>query len=207
MSDMLFHMIAAGPKPVAPFSHAVETGRFVFVTGQMPDSPEAPGVLPEGVEAQTRAVMRNLSLILGGIGLDLSHTVMARIYLTEFARDYAALNAIWPSFFAPGRLPARTTVELTGLAYNALVEIDVVARRVRSDRRPRSVTKRPAGGRLGAHAMAGPSSMGATCGPGGQDHPVCGLKRPLHFCVPTPERSVQCRVPRSSTSPPVSVPS
>jgi reactive intermediate/imine deaminase len=129
MSDMLFHMIAAGPKPVAPFSHAVEAGGFVFVTGQMPDSPEAPGVLPEGVEAQTRAVMRNLSLILGGIGLDLSHTVMARIYLTEFARDYAALNAIWPSFFAPGRLPARTTVGVTGLAYNALVEIDVVARR------------------------------------------------------------------------------
>jgi reactive intermediate/imine deaminase len=129
MTDMLFHMIAAGPKPVAPFSHAVEAGGFVLVTGQMPDSPEAPGVLPEGVEAQTRAVMRNLSLILGGVGLDLSATVMARIYLTEFARDYAALNAIWPSFFSPGRLPARTTVGVTGLAYGALVEIDLVARR------------------------------------------------------------------------------
>lgn len=129
MTDMLFHMIASGPKPVAPFSHAVEAGGFVFVTGQMPDSPEAPGVLPEGVEAQTRAVMRNLSLILGGVGLDLSATVMARIYLTEFARDYAALNAIWPSFFSPGRLPARTTVGVTGLAYGALVEIDLVARR------------------------------------------------------------------------------
>jgi enamine deaminase RidA (YjgF/YER057c/UK114 family) len=73
--------------------------------------------------------MRNLAIILGGIGLDLSATVMARIYLTEFARDYAALNAIWPSFFAPGRLPARTTVGVTGLAYGALVEIDLVARR------------------------------------------------------------------------------
>lgn len=129
MNDAVFHMIAGGPKPVAPFSHAVEAGGFVFVTGQMPDSPEAPGVLPEGVEAQTRAVMRNLSLILGGIGLDLGHTVMARIYLTEFARDYAALNAIWPSFFAPGRLPARTTVGVTGLAYGALVEVDLVAKR------------------------------------------------------------------------------
>jgi 2-iminobutanoate/2-iminopropanoate deaminase len=129
MIDMMFHMIASGPKPVAPFSHAVEAGGFVFVTGQMPDSPEAPGVLPEGVEAQTRAVMRNLSIILGGIGLDLSATVMARIYLTEFARDYAALNAIWPSFFPHGRLPARTTVGVTGLAYDALVEIDLVARR------------------------------------------------------------------------------
>ena len=129
MNDAVFHMIAGGPKPVAPFSHAVEAGGFVFVTGQMPDSPEAPGVLPEGVEAQTRAVMRNLSLVLGGIGLDLGHTVMARIYLTEFARDYAALNAIWPSFFPPGRLPARTTVGVTGLAYGALVEVDLVAKR------------------------------------------------------------------------------
>lgn len=129
MNDLMYHMIASGPKPVAPFSHAVEAGGFVFVTGQMPDSPEAPGVLPEGVEAQTRAVMRNLAIILDGIGLDLSATVMARIYLTEFARDYAALNAIWPSFFAPGRLPARTTVGVTGLAYGALVEIDLVARR------------------------------------------------------------------------------
>ena len=129
MSEILFHMVAGGPRPVAPFSHAVEAGGFVFVTGQMPDSPEAPGVLPDGIEAQTRAVMRNLSVVLGGIGLALAHTVMARIYLAEFARDYAALNALWPSFFAPGRLPARTTVGVTALASGALVEIDLVASR------------------------------------------------------------------------------
>lgn len=130
MSDaILFHTVARAPRPVAPFSHAVEAGGFVFVTGQMPDSPEAPGILPEGIEAQTRAVMRNLALVLEGVGLDLSHTVMARIYLRCFDRDYAALNALWPSFFAPGRLPARTTVGVSGLAYGALVEIDLVARR------------------------------------------------------------------------------
>ena len=50
---MKFHMIAGGPKPVAPFSHAVETDGFVLITGQMPDTPEAPGVLPEGIVAQT----------------------------------------------------------------------------------------------------------------------------------------------------------
>lgn len=53
-------MIAGGPKPVAPFSHAVETDGFVFVTGQMPDTPDAPGQLPDGIVAQTRAVMENL---------------------------------------------------------------------------------------------------------------------------------------------------
>jgi len=55
--------------------------------------------------------------------------VMARIYLTEFKRDYAALNRIWPEFWTPGKLPARTTVGVTALAVDALVEIDLVARR------------------------------------------------------------------------------
>jgi hypothetical protein len=56
-------MIAGGPRPVAPFSHAVETDGFVFVTGQMPDTPDAPGKLPDTIEAQTRAVMENLRLV------------------------------------------------------------------------------------------------------------------------------------------------
>lgn len=124
------HMIAAGPQPVAPFSHAVEADGWVFITGQMPTDPDAPDApLPEGIEAQTRQVIGNLKLILGGVGLGLEHVTMARIYLTEFQRDYAALNAIWPSFFETGKLPARTTVGVTGLAVGALVEIDLVARR------------------------------------------------------------------------------
>jgi 2-iminobutanoate/2-iminopropanoate deaminase len=61
-------MIPGGPKPVAPFSHAVEVDGFVFVTGQMPDTPEAPGVLPEGIEAQTRNVVSNLRTVLAGLG-------------------------------------------------------------------------------------------------------------------------------------------
>src|SRR5215471_12947886 len=87
-----FHMITGGPKPVAPFSHAVETDGFVFVTGQMPDTPENPGVLPEGIVAQTRAVMENLKLVLAGLGLGLEHVVMARVYLARFKEDYVAMN-------------------------------------------------------------------------------------------------------------------
>ena len=126
---MLFHMIPGGPKPVAPFSHAVESDGFVFVTGQMPDTPAAPGALPEGVAAQTRNVMANLSAVLAGLELGLEHVVMARIYLTRFSQDYAEMNEVYRTFFAPGRLPARTCVGVTGLAYDALIEIDLIARR------------------------------------------------------------------------------
>ena len=97
--------------------------RTAFYAAQ-PDAP-----LPEGVEAQTRRVFDNLRLVLAGVGLGLEHVVMARIYLSEFRRDYAALNRIWPEFWAPGKLPARTTVGVTALAVDALVEIDLVARR------------------------------------------------------------------------------
>src|ERR1700761_8031177 len=129
MSDALFHMIAGGPRPVAPFSHAVEVDGFVFVTGQMPDTPEKPGVLPEGIEAQTRNVVSNLTTVLAGLGLTLEHVVMARVYLTRFKQDYDAMNRVYRTFFPKGRLPARTCVGVTGLAYDALIEMDLVAKR------------------------------------------------------------------------------
>lgn len=126
---MQFHMIDGGPKPVAPFSHAVETDGFIFVTGQMPDTPDAPGQLPDGIEAQTRNVMENLKTVLKGLGVGLEHVVMCRVYLTEFKRDYQVMNETYRSYFAEGRLPARTCVGVTGLAYDALIEIDLVVKR------------------------------------------------------------------------------
>ncbi len=125
-----FSMIPGAPTPVAPFSHAVEADGWVFVTGQMPTWPDDDSrPLPEGVEAQTRRVMDNLVIVLAGLGLDLSHVVQARVYLTEFKRDYPAMNAAYASYFPADRRPARTCVGVTGLARDALVEIDFVAHR------------------------------------------------------------------------------
>ena len=125
---MLFHMIDGGPRPVAPFSHAVESDGFVFVTGQMPDTPEAPGVLPDGIVAQTQAVMANLAKVLAGLALGFQNIVMVRIYLLYFQEDYAAFNDTYATYFPADRRPARTCVGVTGLAYEALIEIDLVAR-------------------------------------------------------------------------------
>src|SRR5690606_3555899 len=130
MSLPLHHMIESGPRPVAPFSHAVEADGWVFVTGQMPTDPQAPDApLPEGIEAQTRRVLDNLSIVLGGIGLAFENITMARIYLTQFERDYKAMNETYLTYFEKGKLPARTTIGVTGLAVGALVEIDLVVRR------------------------------------------------------------------------------
>ncbi|MGR3467058.1 MAG: RidA family protein [Shimia sp.] len=128
MAEPVFHMIAGGPRPVAPFSHAVEHDGWVILTGQMPTDPEAPDApLPEGIEAQTHRVMRNLEVVLAGIGLDLSHVVQCRCFLTAFERDYAAFNTTYAGYFPADRRPARTTVGVTALAVGALVEIDCIA--------------------------------------------------------------------------------
>jgi len=130
MRQIDFHHVAGAPKGVAPFSHATEAGGFVFITGQMPTWPGEPDrALPEGVEAQTRRVMDNLIIVLKGVGLCLSDVVQVRVYITEFERDYAAMNEVYKSYFPADRLPARTCIGVTGLAVNALVEIDMVAMR------------------------------------------------------------------------------
>ena len=126
----VFHLVPGAPDPVAPFSHAVEADGWVFVTGQMPfagtsiDDP-----YPEGIEAQTHQVIRNLATVLAGIGLALGDVVQARVYLARFDEDYAGMNAAYASHFDRGRRPARTCIGVTALAKGALVEIDFVARR------------------------------------------------------------------------------
>ena len=129
-SELVFHMIAGAPDPVAPFSHAVEAGGWVFVTGQMPfpDSSNTTAY-PATIEAQTHQVMKNLGTVLAGCGLGFEHVLSARVFLTRFEDDYPAMNTAYASYFAAGRYPARTCVGVTGLAKGARVEIDFVARR------------------------------------------------------------------------------
>jgi reactive intermediate/imine deaminase len=130
LGEPRFLMIPDAPTPVGPFSHVVEVDGWAFLTGQMPTDPHDDSApLPAGIEAQTRRVMDNLILVLEGAGLRLEHVVVARVYLTQFERDYASMNDVYRSYFSPGRLPARTCVGVTALARDALVEIDFIARR------------------------------------------------------------------------------
>ena len=130
MSTPTHHMVPGAPRPVAPFSHAVEVDGWVQLTGQMPTDPEDPDApLPDGIEAQTRRVMDNLIIVLDGLGMSLSDVVSVRVYLTEFGRDFPAMNEAYQAYFPADRLPARSCIGVTELAVGALVEIDMMARR------------------------------------------------------------------------------
>ncbi|MCY4454136.1 MAG: RidA family protein [Immundisolibacterales bacterium] len=132
MQTPLFHLVAGGARPVAPYSHAVEADGWVYLTGQIPNHPDDDGrPLAPDIEGQTRRVMDNLVLVLDGVGLGLEHVVAARAFLTRFEEDYERMNETYRSYFPSDRLPARTCIGVTALARGARVEIDFIARRPR----------------------------------------------------------------------------
>lgn len=124
------HILAGFPPTVSPASHAVEADGWVHLTGQLGrdlDDPAAP--LPPDVAAQTRHAVANLARSLAALGLGLEHVTFVRVYLTEFRRDYAAMNAAYATLFPEGARPARVCIGVTALALDALVEIEAVAKR------------------------------------------------------------------------------
>jgi 2-iminobutanoate/2-iminopropanoate deaminase len=126
----IYHLLPDAPKPVAPYSHAVEAGPFLFVTGQLATDPDDDTLpIPPGIEAQTHKVMDNLARVLKGCGLSFANVVQVRIFLTDFNGDYAKMNEIYATYFAADRRPARTTVGVTALARGGVVEIDMIAMR------------------------------------------------------------------------------
>lgn len=110
------------PTPAGPYSHVVIANGFAFTAGFGPQDPQT-GEIPDGVQAQTEAVIRNVERALGVAGLDLSHVVKVTAHLADLA-DFAAYNEAYERMF-PAPYPVRTTVgsQLNGI----LVEIDVVA--------------------------------------------------------------------------------
>lgn len=111
--------------PVAPYSHAVRAGDFLFVTGQLAEDPITGEILRGPIAEQTQQVMTNLKQVLEYAGTGFDRVVMARIFITDL-RDYETVNQIYATYFPPQRLPCRTTVGVLGLAGLGDVEIDLI---------------------------------------------------------------------------------
>ena len=117
----------SGPQKVAPFSHAVRAGDYLFVTGQMPTlKNDNTKLVDGGIEEQTHQVMKNLLEVLNAAGSSLEKVIFARVYLVNFG-DFDKMNRVYASYFATDKLPARTCIGVTGLAVGASVEIDFIA--------------------------------------------------------------------------------
>lgn len=118
---------APGAVAVGPYSHAVQAGDFVYLSGQTPLDPVTKALVPGDVAAQTEQVFRNLAAVLGAAGLSFDDVVKVNVFLLDMA-DFAAMNAVYATKFA-SPYPARSTIAVAGLPLGARVEIEMVARR------------------------------------------------------------------------------
>ena len=116
------------PAAIGPYSQAIKSGGFVFTAGQVALDPVHQSVLAQGITEQTQRVLENLKAIVEAAGSDLSKAVKATVYLKDM-NDFAAMNAVYTTYLAPEGVtpPARTTVEVSRLPKDVLVEIDLVA--------------------------------------------------------------------------------
>lgn len=114
------------PGAIGPYSQAIDTGAFVFASGQIPINP-ADGKIPGGIKAQTQQAIANVTAILNEAGLTLDNVVKTTVYLADMG-DFQAMNEVYgQSFTAP--YPARSAVAVRELPKQALVEIEVLAAR------------------------------------------------------------------------------
>lgn len=112
------------PKAIGSYSQAVKAGNMLFTSGQLPINPVT-GEISGDVADQTRQVLENLKAVVEAAGGTLADVVKTTVFITDLS-GFAAMNAVYEQYF-PVRPPARSTVEISGLAKNALVEIELVA--------------------------------------------------------------------------------
>jgi 2-iminobutanoate/2-iminopropanoate deaminase len=115
-------LVEGAVKPAGHYSHAVVANGFVYVSGQGPADPVS-AIVPDDFPGQVRQTLRNLEIILKGVGAGFGDVVKVNAYLSDVTR-FKEYNAIYREFF-PGEPPARTTIgcQLVGIQ----VEIDCVA--------------------------------------------------------------------------------
>ena len=118
---------APGSVAVGPYSHAVEAGGFVYLSGQTPAVPGTSTLAEGGISAQTQQCFTNLKGVLGAAGLTLGDVVKVNVFLTDM-KNFQEMNEVYRSQFeAP--YPARSTIGVRELPLGAMVEIEMIAKR------------------------------------------------------------------------------
>jgi 2-iminobutanoate/2-iminopropanoate deaminase len=114
-----------GPKPIGPYSQAVKSNGFVFVSGQVALDPQTNEFVGSDVRQQAERVLENLKAILEASGVSLNHVVKTTVFLKDM-NDFTAMNEVYARYFITAP-PARSTVQAARLPKDALVEIDLIA--------------------------------------------------------------------------------
>lgn len=115
----------AAPKAIGPYSAAIRVGNLLFCSGQTPVNPDTMLIEGRDIEEQTLRALNNLEIVLSAAGASRENIVKTSVFLKNFA-DFPKMNAVYADFFGNHK-PARTTVEVSRLPMDALVEIECIA--------------------------------------------------------------------------------
>jgi len=113
------------PGAVGPYSQAIVSGGFVWVSGQIALEPATGQMVQGEIEDETRQVLANLRAVLDAAGSSLDRVVRATVYLADLS-DFERVNAVYAESFGE-QPPARVCIEACGLPKGARVEIDAIA--------------------------------------------------------------------------------
>jgi len=113
------------PAPIGPYSQAIRANGFVFVSGQIPLDPVTGNIVQGGVAEQVHQVLKNLRAVLEAAGSGLQKVVKTTIFLTNLD-DFQKINQVYGEYFGEAK-PARSTVQVSRLPREALIEIEAVA--------------------------------------------------------------------------------
>lgn len=112
--------------PPRPFSPAVRANGFLYLSGQIgTDSTGA--VVPGGIQAETRQTMENIGAVLRRSGSSFDRVVKCTVFIADM-KEWGAMNEVYVTYFAADKRPARSALGANGLALNAKVEIECIAR-------------------------------------------------------------------------------
>ena len=115
------------PAAIGPYAQGVRVGNLIFTTGQIPIDPATQQVISGGIAEQTKRVLENLKAILEEAGSSLDRVVKATVFLKDL-NDFSAMNSVYADYLeSDGEAPARTTVEVSRLPRNVLIEIELIA--------------------------------------------------------------------------------
>jgi len=112
------------PPNNATYSQAVRLGDLVVISGQLGLDPQSRQPVEGGIQAQTRQALENVSAVLAAAGSSMAQVAKVNIYITDFSL-LGQMNLVYAEYF-PHR-PAKTTVEISRLDRDALIEIEVFA--------------------------------------------------------------------------------
>jgi 2-iminobutanoate/2-iminopropanoate deaminase len=113
------------PQAIGPYSQAVEVGGFIYLSGQIPINPETNELVDSNITNQTRQVMTNIQAILNKEGLNLNNIIKTTIFIKDMDQ-FSLINEEYGRILGQHR-PARSTVEVSRLPKDVLIEIEVVA--------------------------------------------------------------------------------